>query len=110
MFQVLEYCEHHRKDPLPSSDETDEARKAAPEINEWDKKFLNVDQEMLCEIIMAANYLDIRALLDAGCITVALMIKGKSVEEIRKLFNIQNDFTPEEEEQVRKENEWAEDR
>lgn len=25
-------------------------------------------------------------------------------EEIRKLFNIQNDFTPEEEEQIRKEN------
>ena len=32
------------------------------------------------------------------------MIKGKSPEEIRKLFNIVNDFTPEEEEQIRKEN------
>ncbi len=32
------------------------------------------------------------------------MIKGKSVEEIRKTFNIVNDFTPEEEEQIRKEN------
>jgi S-phase kinase-associated protein 1 len=31
-------------------------------------------------------------------------------EEIRKLFNIQNDFTPEEEAQIKKENEWAEDR
>jgi len=30
------------------------------------------------------------------------MIKGKSVEEIRKMFNIVNDFTPEEEEQIRK--------
>jgi S-phase kinase-associated protein 1 len=38
------------------------------------------------------------------------MIKGKSVEEIRKTFNIVNDFTPEEEEQIRKENEWCEDR
>jgi S-phase kinase-associated protein 1 len=36
------------------------------------------------------------------------MIKGKSVEEIRKTFNIVNDFTPEEEEAIRKENEWAE--
>lgn len=32
------------------------------------------------------------------------MIKGKTPEEIRKLFNIQNDFTPEEEAQIRKEN------
>ena len=34
---------------------------------------------------------------DVGCKTVANMIKGKSPEEIRKLFNIVNDFTPEEE-------------
>ena len=32
------------------------------------------------------------------------MIKGKQPEEIRKLFNIQNDFTPEEEAQIRREN------
>ena len=49
-------------------------------------------------------------LLDLTCKTVANMIKGKSPEEIRKTFNITNDFTPEEEEQIRRENEWAEDR
>jgi S-phase kinase-associated protein 1 len=38
------------------------------------------------------------------------MIKNKSPDEIRQTFNIQNDFTPEEEEQVRKENEWCEER
>jgi len=59
--------------------------------------------------IQAANYLDIKALLDVGCKTVANMIKGKSPEEIRKTFNIQNDFTPEEEDQIRRENEWAEE-
>jgi S-phase kinase-associated protein 1 len=35
------------------------------------------------------------------------MIKGKTPEEIRKIFNIENDFTPEEEEEVRRENQWA---
>lgn len=60
-------------------------------------------------VFQAANYLDIKALLDVGCKTVANMIKGKSPEEIRKTFNIQNDFTPEEEDQIRRENEWAEE-
>ncbi len=47
-------------------------------------------------------------LLDVTCKTVANMIKGKTPEEIRKTFNIKNDFNPQEEEQVRKENEWCE--
>jgi S-phase kinase-associated protein 1 len=49
-------------------------------------------------------------LLGLGCQVVANMIKGKSPEEIRTTFNITNNFTPEEEEQIRRENEWAEDR
>jgi len=50
--------------------------------------------------VQAANYLDIKGLLDVTCKTVANMIKGKTPEEIRKTFNIKNDFTPAEEEQV----------
>lgn len=108
--KILEWCEHHRNDPPPTADEDTESRKKTTEIDEWDQKYMQVDQEMLFEIILAANYMDIKALLDVGCKTVANMIKGKSPEEIRKTFNITNDFTPEEEEQIRRENEWAEDR
>jgi len=57
--------------------------------------------------LQAANYLNIKNLLDLTCQTVADMIKGKTPEEIRKTFNIKNDFTPEEEEEVRRENQWA---
>jgi S-phase kinase-associated protein 1 len=66
----------------------------------WDVEFLKVDQGTLFELILAANYLDVRGLLDVACKTVANMIKGKNPEEIRRTFNIKNDFTPEEEEQV----------
>ncbi|CAN8097163.1 unnamed protein product [Discula destructiva] len=108
--KIIEWCEHHRNDPPPSADEDSESRKKTTEIDEWDQKYMQVDQEMLFEIILGANYMDIKALLDVGCKTVANMIKGKSPDEIRKTFNITNDFTPEEEEQIRRENEWAEDR
>ncbi|KAI6234568.1 Skp1-related protein [Aphelenchoides fujianensis] len=79
------------------------------DIGSWDVEFLKVDQGTLFELILAANYLDVRGLLDVACKTVANMIKGKSPEEIRRTFNIKNDFTPEEEEQIRKENAWTED-
>ncbi|KAM0204596.1 hypothetical protein ACHAPA_001961 [Fusarium lateritium] len=108
--KVIEWCDHHRNDPPQAQDDEADARKKTTDIEEWDQKFMQVDQEMLFEIILASNYLDIKPLLDVGCKTVANMIKGKSPEEIRKTFNITNDFTPEEEEQIRRENEWAEDR
>ncbi|KAF2024876.1 putative E3 ubiquitin ligase complex SCF subunit sconC [Setomelanomma holmii] len=110
MKKVVEWCDHHKDDPPATQDDDSDSRKKSTDIDEWDQKFMQVDQEMLFEIILAANYLDIKALLDVGCKTVANMIKGKSPDEIRKTFNIQNDFTPEEEEQIRRENEWAEDR
>ncbi|ERF70073.1 hypothetical protein EPUS_00260 [Endocarpon pusillum Z07020] len=107
--KVIEWCTYHKGDPPATNDDDNDVRKKTTDIDEWDQKFMQVDQEMLFEIILAANYLDIKALLDVGCKTVANMIKGKSPEEIRKTFNIQNDFTPEEEDQIRRENEWAEE-
>ena len=67
LCQVLEYCEHHRGEPLPAADDTqDETRKRTTDIGEWDQKFITVDQEMLFEIILAANYLDIKPLLSVS--------------------------------------------
>lgn len=109
MKNILEWCEHYKDTEFPEDDQEDDSKKSAP-IEAWDKNFLNVDQEMLYEIILAANYLNIKPLLNAGCKVVAEMIRGKSPDEIRKTFNIVNDFTPEEEAAIRRENEWAEDR
>ena len=109
LSKVVEYCVYHTEHPTPvSEDKKDEKR--TDDIIPWDLDFCKVDQATLFELILAANYLDIKPLLDLTCKTVANMIKGKTPEEIRKTFNIKNDFTPEEEEQVRKENEWCEER
>uniref|UniRef100_A0A0R3S1Z3 Skp1-related protein n=1 Tax=Elaeophora elaphi TaxID=1147741 RepID=A0A0R3S1Z3_9BILA len=97
--KVIHWCEYHKDDPIPPED-NDNKEKRTDDISSWDVEFLKVDQGTLFELILAANYLDIKGLLDVTCKTVANMIKGKSPEEIRRTFNIKNDFTPEEEEQV----------
>ena len=107
MEKVVKYCEYHHTSPTDSSDERMTIDRP---MCDFDKEFLShITHSELFDLILAANYLDIKPLLDVTCKTVAGMIRGKSAEEIRKLFNIKNDFTPEEEEQVRKENEWCED-
>jgi S-phase kinase-associated protein 1 len=44
--------------------------------------------------------MDIKPLLDLTCLAVSVLIKGKQASELRAIFNISNDFTPEEEAQV----------
>jgi len=104
LAKVIEYCKYHVENQKTSED-----KPATPEdeIKAWDAEFVKVDQATLFDLILAANYLNIKNLLDLTCQTVADMIKGKTPEEIRKTFNIKNDFTPEEEEEVRRENQWA---
>uniref|UniRef100_A0A183DL91 Skp1 domain-containing protein n=1 Tax=Gongylonema pulchrum TaxID=637853 RepID=A0A183DL91_9BILA len=68
------------------------------EEKQWRQDFLTLsDNNELFEIVQAANYLDISELLAEGCKAIANQIKGKSVQELREFFNIENDFTPEEE-------------
>ena len=67
------------------------ARDHLPYLRLWRNQLFLVD--VSSDVIDA----DTSIRRDVGCKTVANMIKGKSPEEIRKLFNIVNDFTPEEE-------------
>lgn len=91
--KVIEYCKRHAKL---------EEEERAEELMNFDAEFINVDdQNLLFNLIMAANYLEIKSLLDLACQRVADMIKGKNAEEIRETFNIENDFAPGEESKIR---------
>ncbi|CAB4061859.1 SKP1 [Lepeophtheirus salmonis] len=109
--KTIQWATYHKDDPPIQEDDENKRKKRTDDISSWDADFLKVDQGTLFELILAANYLDIKGLLDVTCKTVANMIKGKTPDEIRKTFNTsKNDFTPSEEEQVRKENEWCEEK
>jgi S-phase kinase-associated protein 1 len=97
---VIRFCTHYIENPPPKEDED----KKKLELSEHDLKFCNdLDQKTLFSVILAANFLDIKPLLDATCLHIALKLKSMTPEEIRKEYNITKEFTPEEEEKARKE-------
>ncbi|BBG97082.1 SKP1-like 4 [Prunus dulcis] len=126
LAKVIEYCRKHSEEATDGEDKEDilknftdgenkedilkkatdgDNKKDIP--NDWDAEFMKLDQGTLFHLMMTANYLDIKGLLDLTAETAAGMIKGKKPEEIRETFNIKNDFTPEEEKKIRQENQWA---
>nr|GMC64577.1 SKP1-like protein 1A [Ipomoea batatas] len=90
LAKVIEYCKSHAEAAKTSQDD----------LKDFDANFIKVDHETLLDLIIAANFLNIKSLLDLTCQTAANLIEKMTVEEVRKFFNIQNDFTPEEEEEI----------
>lgn len=105
LSKIIEWANHHKNDEPIDQRRWEFCRRP---LSDWDRQFLELPQPLLFDIILAANYLDMRELLDAACKIVARMIEDKSPDEIRKHFNIQNDFTKEEEEEAREALDWVE--
>ncbi|XP_023549855.1 S-phase kinase-associated protein 1-like [Cucurbita pepo subsp. pepo] len=93
---VIEWIVKHADDELTKE-----------EVQDWENKFMNdLNMEVTTELVMAANYLEVIGLLHRTCQSIADQISGKSPEEIRRILNITNDFTPEEEAEIREQNGW----
>ncbi len=93
--KVIEYMEYyHDKTPQPIPKPLTTFKE---NVSSWDYKYTDLDTNLLINIIMAANYLNIPSLLELIAAKIASYIKGKSPEEIRNVFGIENDFSPEEE-------------
>ncbi|KAL8274573.1 hypothetical protein Esti_001476 [Eimeria stiedai] len=107
--KVVDYCTYHHDNPPEEIPTPLKTSNLAEVVSEWDFEFVNVEQTVLFDLLLAADYLNVPSLLLLTSAKVASMIKGRSPEEIRREFNIVNDFTPEEEAQIREENRWCED-
>lgn len=100
--KVITYTKYHLENPFTQNEDE-------KYMTSWDEQFCNVDRDTIFALVLAANYLDYKELLETTTQKIADMIKGKTPEQIRELFQIENDFTLDELEQVRKENQWIED-
>lgn len=108
--KVIEYCNMHKDTPMSEIEKPLSSVNMVDVVQQQFAAYIDgMQQEMLFEIILAANYMDITPLLELSCAKVATMIKGKTPDQIRKTFNIVNDFSPEEEAAVMEENKWCEE-
>ncbi|EGT33255.1 hypothetical protein CAEBREN_06894 [Caenorhabditis brenneri] len=97
---VFEWCEHHKGEAIPEDDDSVPKNVVIPE---FDAQLMEIDNERLFNLICAANYLNIKQLLNVSCKKVANMAKGKSPEEMRILFEIPTDEEDEAAEKAAKE-------
>ncbi|KAI3839740.1 hypothetical protein MKW98_010045 [Papaver atlanticum] len=80
----------------------------------WDAQFVNFDNTnpntlppILFDMIQAAKILEINGLSDLTAQKVADWIQGKTPDEISGIFPVKNQLTSDEEEWIRRENQWA---
>jgi len=83
-------------------------------VQEWYAEYINsMEWELLLQMVNAANFLDIKPLLQLCCLGVVSKIVGRNANEVRPMFGIQNpdgtngEWTNEQIGEVRRENEWA---
>ncbi|XP_053594628.1 uncharacterized protein LOC103580591 [Microplitis demolitor] len=68
-------------------------RKSTNESSEWETVFFkDVEINLLFELVNAANYLDIPELLSATTTSVANHLNQESIQNIRKLFHVEDDL------------------
>lgn len=107
--RIIDFCTHYKEAKLSPIEKPLKSDSLAEVVDKWYCDFMEIKKtDEIIELVIAANNLDIEPLTELACAKLATLIKGKTAEEIRKKFGIENDFTPEEEAQIREENKWAE--
>lgn len=91
LVEVIAYMAHHKgveppiiEKPLRSKVMKDVCK------DPWDADFIDRigdNRQALYDVILAANYMDIKSLLHLGCAKVASLIKGQPLEKIKDILS-----------------------
>ena len=93
--KIVAFLEHYEKGfPVIA----EQKKYTSDYLTDWDKSFISSmmdgtyeELKMLFEITKAANYLDIKYLLDICCASIANEIKSKTPEEVKTKFSMTAD-------------------
>ena len=88
--KALVWMEKNRGKPIVQKDDDEDELEPVNwnQLDDWEKKFVDMSVSEMLPLLMTANFLEIPGLLNLICKAVALQIQGKTVEEIQTTFNI----------------------
>lgn len=105
MAHIVLWCENNLKDRVPAIKPP-----SPPKFETLPAYHINFVQSLSIEevfrVMLAANFLGIDPLVDLMAYALALKMKDKTPTEIRTAFGIPEP-TPEEEEKIRRDNQWV---
>ncbi|KAH7718731.1 SKR-1 protein [Aphelenchoides avenae] len=91
--KVVDWCKAHKGQPDPVVKKDPVTRESIWfEFTDDDRAFFDMPVQELLELVMAANYLDIRSLYEYGCQAIADLVKGKETLEARHILQQQFDL------------------
>lgn len=114
---VVAYLKHHKgKEPDPLPCPVRSIHMAQIVSDKWDATWIDAfDKKTIFEIILAANYMDIKSLLHLGCAKIATLIKQLDQKEINRIIEEEEKYRREhaqneEAKAEEKEDKWAVER
>ena len=79
---------------------------SADDIKAWDAAYLDMPIQELFQLMLAGNFMDMPELLEFTCTYLAGQIKGKNPDQLRELFQVENDFDEKERAEIAAEPIW----
>jgi S-phase kinase-associated protein 1 len=92
--KIIEFCEHHVAEPMSVIEQPLKSTTLSEVVQPYYADFVTVDDYTLKDMLMAANFMDIKPLLELGCAAVARLVlleNPSSPAEIRRVFDMETE-------------------
>ena len=107
VLKFLELQQQHPDERVAELSETE--RRALPMSQQNEDFFGAIEFNAAFQLILAANYLNCKDLLEASTKWMAMKIQPLNPEQIKELFGFHGEFTPEQIAQAKKDHPWLAD-
>jgi len=88
---VYHYMTHHKGTEPPLVEKPLRSKLMKDVVSDkWDAEYIDrigENRQQLYDLILAANYMDVKSLLHLGCAKVASLIKGQPLEKIKEILD-----------------------